>query len=166
MKGTAMTADKLPARATTSELRVILEKEAPPAISLTMIDRHIQKASLKKDKRGRVDVRAFLSYYIEARQRDNKNIRVTNPDGTMNPKYLKIGLECQLLKLKLDEAKNMLVPVEEHQAALREMAVWVKDCMAMFISRVKVRTGNAKVLADAEQLRDDVFQKMREKVSQ
>jgi hypothetical protein len=42
----------------------------------------------------------------------------------------------------------------------------VRDAHAQFIADVKVLTGDAKVVADAERLRDNLFARLREKAAE
>ena len=141
----------------------------PPGISRESIYSQIRRGGVKiRDADHTVDLQEFLTAYAGAKERDNKYLPPA--DGTVtpanDPRRYKLLLECAMLKLKLDQMKGELIPITEHQAAIRQMAAWVRDTHAQFIADVKVLTADRKVVSDAERLRDNLFARMREKAAE
>lgn len=148
-------------RMTVLELEQYLKKIIPPnGLSREAIYNHIRRAGIKLDSKHKVDVAAFYAAYMGAKERDNKNL---GTDPSQDPRRYKIVLECAILKIKHDELKGLKCDVADKYAAIREMAQRVRDTHAQWIANVKVMTGDPKVVADAERLRDRLFAWMREK---
>ncbi len=70
----------------------------------------------------------------------------------------------RLQKIEGDRVDKLLLPMDEHLDDLRTFAGWVKDAFALWISNARVLTGDARVLAEAERLRDQCFERMREHI--
>jgi alkylation response protein AidB-like acyl-CoA dehydrogenase len=154
-----------PSRLTIPDLTEYLRAQGTP-LSHQAIRERIAKAGLRLDAARRVSVSEFLTAWVSAHMADNKTPREAGTGPNQDPKRAKVQLECIKLKLAIDQIKGDLVPLEEHQSALREIAQWVRDALAQWVADVKVETGNAKVVADAERLRDNVFARLREKAGE
>lgn len=70
--------------------------------------------------------------------------------------------DVRLRKCEADREAGLMMPVEEVKATLQEMAGWMKDTLAQFISGVRVLTGDARLVAEAERLRDRCYARMKE----
>ena len=158
-------AARQPTRLTVLELEQYLIRVGTP-LSREMIYNHIRRAGLKTDAAHKVDLQEFLAAYAGAKERDNKHLPSADTPPSKDPRLYKIGLECMILKIKLDQLKGELVPMADHQAAIREMAGWVRDTFAQFIADVKVLTADARVVADAQRLRNNLFARIREKAGE
>jgi hypothetical protein len=154
-----------PARLTIIQLEDWIRENMPPGISRDTIYAQLRRGGVKIAADHTVDLQEFLTAYAGAKERDNRYLGPETGTGA-DPRRMKLVLECAMLKLKLDQMKGELVPIQEHQAAIREMAGWVRDAHAQFIADVKVLTGDAKVVADAERLRDNLFARLREKAAE
>ena len=76
--------------------------------------------------------------------------------------YIREGI--RLRKLEADQKDKLLIPMEKHIEDMRTFAGWTKDVLAQWISEVKVITGDAKVCAEAERLRDRCYARMKERI--
>jgi hypothetical protein len=152
---------------TVVELQAYLRKVlGGETISDQAIRNHMNRAGLTTGVDHKVDVAKFLAAYTGAKERDNKYLPPVGTPTESDPRRMKVMLECAILKLKLDELKGAVVPLTDMQAAIREMATWVRDTHAQWIADVKVLTGDGKVVADAERLRDNLFARIREKTGE
>lgn len=155
---------KTPQRMTVLELEQYLKREVPPGISTTMIYNHVRRAGLKLDAKSRVSVVEFMEAYMDSKANDNKNPRPAGMDGGQDPRRYKTVLECMILKMKHDEMKGELIPFAEHMAELREHAGWVRDVFAQWMGAVRVLTGDAAVVREAERLRDAALMRLQERI--
>ena len=154
-----------PQRLTVIQLEQYLKEQIPPnGISREAIYNHIRRAGLKIDTAHTVDLSEFLAAYVQHKQDDNKTFGAVAGDqkDIQKLKVSRLVIEVAILKIKHDQLKGTLIPIAEHHAAIREMAQWVKDTHSQWIADVKVITGDAKVFADAERLRDNLFASLRE----
>jgi len=65
-----------------------------------------------------------------------------------------------LKDLAIAQARGQMVSIEDHQRIVREVCGWLCDAMASWLSGVKVMTGDARLVAESERLRDNVFAMM------
>jgi hypothetical protein len=151
-------------RMTVLELEQYLKEQIPPnGISREAIYNHIRRAGLTIDALHTVDVADFLEAYLRHRQDDNKTFGAAIGDqkDINKLKMSRLVIEVAILKIRHDQLKGTLVPVTDMHSALKELAQWVKDTHSQWIADVKVLTGDAKVVSDAERLRDNLFARIR-----
>jgi hypothetical protein len=156
-----------PKRMTVIELCAYMRDLLPPGISEPMIYSHIRRAGLKKDKRHRVDVQEFLDAYAKSKENDNKvTSKAAGIEPGQDPKREKTILECKILREKLATIKGEQILVTAHHAEIQELAGHFTACFAQWISEVKVLTGDAKLVTEAERLRDRTLEYARNLIEQ
>jgi hypothetical protein len=106
-------------------------------ISENMIRRHIQSAGIQKTpKTGKYNVAKVLEAIKTNRERDNKN--VSGPQGTLKSK--KTNLECEILRLKIEEMRGLSISVEDHLREMREMQGHWNATLDHFVSEASALT--------------------------
>ena len=149
--------NSLPDRATVAQASALLGRSQP------IIRGYIAKRNLKPDKSGRYQLAPLAAEKLEAEKRRAKPA-ITGPDDAPRSwSDRKKAKEIEKLQLQIDELKGDLLPVEFHQSEMRTLCGWFRDVFAQWISEVKVLTGDARVVAEAERLRDKALTRMQEK---
>jgi hypothetical protein len=154
-----MTKQSLPKMATMAELGAILDR------SRVIIRGYIARRGLKPDKRGRYAVAPLAEEKIAAAGRAAKPAGEDADGVPRSWSDRKKAKETEKLQIQIDELREDLVPKAEHLADMQEMAQCVMDTFAQWISQVKVLTGDARVVAESERLRDRMLERLRAKVS-
>jgi len=133
---------KIPAYATVSEIFVIL-RDMDQGISENMIRRHIQKAGVKQTAKKQYNTAKVLEAIHLHRQEDNKNAAHSQPTGL---KAAKIALECQILRLKIDEMRGLTIPLAEHLSEMRAMQGHWNSTLDYFVCEASALTKDAHLL--------------------
>ena len=76
----------------------------------------------------------------------------------------KLEREIKQRDLEIASEEGKRIPVEEHQASLREAGQIFKDVLGLWISAVRVLTADAKLVTEAERLRDQAWARIQERV--
>ena len=152
-----MTKQSLPKMATMPELGAILDR------SRVIIRGYIARRGLKPDNKGRYLVAPLAEEKIVAagRTAQPKSASADAPPCSWSDR--KKAKEIEKLQIQIDELRGELLPVAEHLNELRTVAAWVQDTFAQWISQVKVLTGDARVVSEAERLRDRMLERLRDK---
>ena len=150
-----MTDQSVPKFATLHELAGIVDR------STTALRNMIGREKIKPNKAGLYSVAKIMEGVQRAVERDLRNVAHA-PGSTGDLKQDKLKEEIGILKVKRGELEKTLIPVEEHLEELRTMSGWFKDVFVQWISAVKVQTGDAKLVAEAERLRDNALARMLE----
>lgn len=108
---------KIPQYGSVAEIAGVLRDMGQP-LSENMIRRHIASGGVKQTpKTKKFNVAKVLAAIKENREKDNKN--VSGVAGQLKAK--KTHLECQVLELKIQEMRGLVVPVDEHLHEMRTM---------------------------------------------
>lgn len=75
----------------------------------------------------------------------------------------KLKRDIELRDLEIQRQKGELIPLTEHHAELREFCGWFQEVHAQWLAEVRVLTGDAKLLGEAERLRDLACERMQAK---
>ena len=85
--------------------------------------------------------------------------------GTIDEKrVVKLGLEIDRLRLRLDQERGRLITVEEVRATLVEYAGQVNACFDQFVSAVATTTHDPALSAKAEALTDRMRQTLADAI--
>jgi hypothetical protein len=76
----------------------------------------------------------------------------------------RIEQDVRLRKLDGDERDRLLIPREDAIRSARELCVMMTDTLAQWLAAVRVLTGDAQLVAEAERLRDRCLLLMQEKI--
>jgi hypothetical protein len=72
--------------------------------------------------------------------------------------------DIRLRTLEANEKDGLLISKEEALSSARELVMMFRDVFAQWLAAVKVMTGNAQLVAEAERLRDKALRLMQEKI--
>jgi len=139
---------KIPKYGTVAEIFAVL-RDMDQGISENMIRRHISKAAIKQTAAGKYNVADVLEAINRHRLEDNKNSSGSHPTGL---KATKIALECQILKLKIDEMKGLTITVADHLREMREMQGHWNSTLDYFVAEASALTKDAHLLDRLEHL--------------
>jgi hypothetical protein len=112
----------------------------------------------KKD--GLYPLDKIIQAVEDASKRDLRNC--TN--GPSELKAEKLREEIGILRARRAELEGKTVGRDEALASARELVAMFRDVFAQWVGAVKVMTGDAKLVAEAERLRDRCLSTMQEKL--
>jgi hypothetical protein len=120
------------------------------------------RAGIKARPRdGLYPVDDVLAAVEAAASRDLRNA----PGGTAgNLKAQKLQEEIGILKARRAELEGKTVGRDEALASARELVAMFRDVFAQWVGAVKVMTNDAKLVAEAERLRDRALLTMQERL--
>ena len=91
----------------------------------------------------------------------------SNQKADLNsPRNRKLALECTKLVLEIKRLQGRMILVEEANEEKRLLCSWFKDAFAMWIAMVKVKYADAKMVTEAESIRNQVYQSILSKCEQ
>lgn len=134
---------RVPRRASITELETIAN------LSHVSIRKHIRKAGLQKDGKGRYDTEDVLSAILSHRQADNAN----GGDHTLTRvRMTKAALECQKLQHELALMRKQVMLVADHHAEISTIALVVNAGLKEFPQWVTVEFRNPLLTRKAKQI--------------
>ena len=146
---------KIPKRANMTKLMEIADT------SDVTLRKHIRKADIPKGKDGKYNVQKVLNAILEHRKNDNRAI----PDGALSKiRATKGTLECQILKVKLDQLKGATIPMEEHLAELNVVAGIFKSVLNQWMEAVKTSGAGVGLVKAAEKLETISMKRLRDRI--
>jgi hypothetical protein len=103
---------------------------------------------------------ALHNYAITRKQRDKRNLSGEHSDR----KGRKLDVEIEILELKRDEIRRELIPMQEHLAAVGEIASILRWGAEQFPAMAATETKDARLTGIAETVRDRVLARVAEKL--
>jgi hypothetical protein len=128
--------------------------------AVTNLSKMCGRERIKPRKDGLYSLDKIIQAVEAASKRDLRNC--TN--GPSELKAEKLREEIGILKARRAELEGKTVGRDEALASARELVAMFRDVFSQWIGAVKVMTGDAKLVAEAERLRDRALVTMQEKL--
>jgi hypothetical protein len=154
-KRSALETNSEPARwVTLTEASGIVER------AVTNLSKMCGRERIKPRKDGLYPLDKIIQAVEDASKRDLRNC--TN--GPSELKAEKLREEIGILRARRAELEGKTVGRDEALASARELVAMFRDVFAQWVGAVKVMTGDAKLVAEAERLRDRALLTMQERL--
>jgi hypothetical protein len=110
---------------------------------------------------------AIDAYFIEYKRQAAAHMAGPNTDlkrQKLEKEIERMELDIKLRQIEVDTAQGNLVPVADMLAEVRGITDIFQDALKAWIGQVKVLSADAKLVAEAERLRDRAYELVTERV--